>query len=393
MIDFSVPPDLAELRDRVRQFVKTDIIPYEYDPRITEHGPNEELRKELVAKARDAGLLSIQAPKEFGGMGLTHIEQAVVFEASGWSILGPVAMNCAAPDEANIAMLVKIASDEHKKSWLEPLISGEFRSCLAMTEPFGAGSDPSQLQTSARRDGGNYVINGRKWLISGAKKAGFIIIMANAENDGPTLFVADMSTPGVIIEKVMNTIDRNFVEGHSIVRFEDLTLPASSVIGDVGKALRYAQIRLVPARLTHAMRWLGAAERAQAIATEYANKRQSFGKAIGEHQGVGFLLADNAADLYHSRLAIWHMAWLLDQGDQVRLEASIVKFSVAEALHRVSDRCVQVLGGHGISDETVVQWIYRDMRGFRLYDGPSEVHRYAVARQLMRAERERVANR
>jgi acyl-CoA dehydrogenase len=393
MIDFKLPPALIELRDRVRRFVETEIIPYERDPRITAHGPNEELRSELVDKAKRAGLLTIQAPKSFGGMELSHIEQAVVYEASGWSILGPVAMNCAAPDEANMAMLAKIASREHQEQWLRPLIEGRFRSCLAMTEPFGAGSDPSQLATTARRDGDRFSIDGHKWLISGAHNSGVIIIMAKVPDDGsgspsgPTMFITPTQTAGIIVERVMNTIDRNFVEGHSVVRFENLTLPASCVVGEVGKALRYAQIRLVPARLTHAMRWLGAAERAQSIATEYAKKRTSFGKPVGEHQGVGFLLADNAIELYQTRLTILHNAWLLDQGDQARVESSIAKVSTAEALFRVADRCVQILGGQGISDETVVQWIYRDMRPFRLYDGPSEVHRFAIARQLLREPR------
>jgi acyl-CoA dehydrogenase len=391
MIDFQLPPALIELRDRVRRFVEAEIIPYERDPRVTQHGPNEDLRRELIGKAQHAGLLTIQAPKSFGGMELSHLEQAVVYEASGWSILGPVAMNCAAPDEANMAMLAKVASCEHQQEWLRPLIEGRHRSCLAMTEPFGAGSDPSQLATSARRDGDRFVINGRKWLISGANGAGTMIVMAKVEEDGsspsgPTLFIAKMPAPGIVIERVMNTIDRNFVEGHSIVRFDNLTLAASGVLGDIGKALRYAQIRLVPARLTHAMRWLGAAERAHSIATDYARKRVAFGKPIGEHEGVGFMLADNAIDLYQTRLAIWHNAWLLDQGDRARVPSSILKVSAAEALFRVADRCVQVLGGQGISDETVVQWIYRDMRPFRLYDGPSEVHRFAIARELLRAD-------
>jgi acyl-CoA dehydrogenase len=391
MIDFQLPPALIELRDRVRSFVETVIIPYERDPRITQHGPNEDLRRELIGKAKHAGLLTIQAPKSFGGMGLSHLEQAVVYEAAGWSILGPIALNCAAPDEANMAMLAKVASSQHQQEWLRPLIEGRHRSCLAMTEPFGAGSDPSQLATSARREGDRFVINGRKWLISGANESGTMIVMAKVEENGsspsgPTLFITKMPTPGIVIERVMNTIDRNFVEGHSIVRFENLTLAASAVLGDVGKALRYAQIRLVPARLTHAMRWLGAAERAQSIATDYARKRVAFGKPIGEHEGVGFMLADNAIDLYQTRLAIWHNAWLLDQGDRARVPSSILKVSAAEALFRVADRCVQVLGGQGISDETVVQWIYRDMRPFRLYDGPSEVHRFAIAREVLRTD-------
>ncbi|MCW2620544.1 MAG: bbsG 8 [Frankiales bacterium] len=388
MIDFDIPAPIAELRDRVHAFVAEQIVPYEKDPRFTAHGPNDELRQELVELARKEGLLTIQAPQRFGGMGLTHLEQAVVYEAAGWSTLGPVAMNCAAPDEANMGVLAKIASEEQIAQFLVPVINGHQRSVFAMTEPDGAGSDPSQLTTTAEYDGSNYVLNGLKWLITGANGAKTWIIMArllpNAHGpDGPTLFMCEGDSPGITIERVMNTMDRNYVEGHGVVRFTDLTLPASALVGEVGQAFRYAQLRLAPARLTHCMRWLGAAVRAQTIAINHARTRTAFGKPIGEHQGVGFQLADNEIALQNCRLAIWHACWQLDSGVKGRHESSMVKSFVSEELFRVADRCVQVLGGIGISDETVVEMIFRDMRAFRLYDGPTEVHKFAIARQLM----------
>lgn len=392
MIDFEVPSDLRALGEEVREFVTSTIVPFERDPRLTQHGPNEDLRTELVSLARKAGLLTIQAPAQYGGRELTHLEQAVVYEAAGWSTLGPVAMNCAAPDEGNMLVLNKVATAEQAARYLKPVIDGDTRSVFAMTEPDGAGSDPSQLLTEATFDGSQYTINGLKWLITGANGAGTWIIMARVlpnefGPDGPTLFLADGSAEGIVLERVMNSMDRNYVEGHGVVRFDDLVVPASDVLGEVGDAFRYAQLRLAPARLTHCMRWLGAAERAQSIAIEHANKRTAFGTTIGQHQGVGFMIADNEIALHQCRLAIWHTAWVLDSGVKGRHESSMTKAFVSEELFKVVDRCVQVLGGIGVTDETVVEMIFRDMRPFRLYDGPTEVHKYAIARQVLRSPR------
>ncbi|MFC3964195.1 acyl-CoA dehydrogenase family protein [Nocardia jiangsuensis] len=389
MIDFEIPAELAAERDRVRQFVIDRIVPFERDPRLTQHGPTDELRQELVELARAENLLTVQAPVELGGRGLTHAEQAVLYEAAGWSTLGPVAMNCAAPDEGNMYLLSKIANPRQVDQFLAPVIAGHQRSVFAMTEPDGAGSDPAQLCTEATFDGENFVLNGRKWLITGANGAKTWIIMARlAPNphlpEGPTLFLTEGGTPGIVIERTMNTMDRNYVAGHGVVRFENLTLPREALLGAAGQALRYAQLRLAPARLTHCMRWLGAAERAQSIAVAHAKTRTAFGKPIGEHQGVSFLLADNEIALHQCRLTIWHACWLMDRGEKARHESSIAKAFVSEELFKVADRCVQVLGGIGISDETVVEMIFRDMRAFRLYDGPTEVHKYAIGRKILR---------
>lgn len=389
MIDFTIPVETAKLRDEIREFVIDDIVPFETDPRLTQHGPTDELRAELVELSRKRGLLTFQAPHRYGGREPSHVEQAVLYEAAGWSTLGPVALNCAAPDEGNMFLLNKIASPQQAATYLEPVIYGQQRSVFAMTEPGGAGSDPSQLSTTAVFDGSHYVINGLKWLITGAAGAKTWIIMADLQDDGqspsgPTLFVCDGETPGIVIERVMSTMDRNYVEGHGVVRLHDVKLPQSSVLGEVGQAFRYAQMRLAPARLTHCMRWLGAAERAQAIAIEHARTRTAFGKTIGEHQGVSFMLADNVIALQQCRLAIWWACWAMDNGAKGRHESSIVKAMVAEQLFQVADRCVQILGGMGISDETPVAMIFRDIRAFRLYDGPTEVHKHAIARQVLR---------
>jgi acyl-CoA dehydrogenase len=389
MIDFEIPAELAARRDEIRAFVTERIVPFERDPRLTRHGPNEEMRDEMVELARKAGLLTVQAPRRFGGWEPSHREQAVLFEAAGWSTLGPVAMNCAAPDEGNMFILSKIANEAQAEEFLVPVIDGRQRSVFAMTEPGGAGSDPGQLKTEAVFDGSEYVINGLKWLITGADGAKTWIIMArvapNAHGaDGPTLFLCHGDTPGIELERVMNTMDRNYVQGHGVVRFNDLRLPASAVLGEVGQALRYAQMRLAPARLTHCMRWLGAAERAQSIALEHARTRTAFGKPLAEHQGVSFMLADNEIAIQQCRLGIWWACWTLDSGAKGRHESSMVKAYVSEELFKVADRCVQVLGGMGISDETPVGMIFSDIRAFRLYDGPTEVHKYAIARQVLR---------
>lgn len=389
MIDFTIPDELTEQAARVRQFVTDTVIPFERDPRLTQHGPTDELRRELIELARAAGLLTVQAPQSLGGWGLTHVEQAVIYEAAGWSTLGPIAMNCAAPDEGNMFLLNKITTPEQARHYLHPVLEGRQRSVFAMTEPDGAGSDPAQLQTTATFDGTMFTIRGRKWLITGANGAKTWIIMANLEAGhhlpgGPTLFLTDGGQPGIVIERIMNTMDRNYVEGHGVVRFDNLTLPADALLGEAGQALRYAQLRLAPARLTHCMRWLGATARAQQIAIDHARTRTAFGKPIGEHEGVSFMLADNEIALQQCRLAIWHACWLMDRGEKARHESSMVKAFVSEELFKVADRCVQVLGGIGISDETVVEMIFRDMRAFRLYDGPTEVHKYAIGRTLLR---------
>jgi len=233
VIDFEIPQELAQLRDEIRTFVEEQVIPFETDPRLTRHGPNEDLRTELVELARKHGLLTFQASKELGGRGPTHVEQAVLYEAAGWSTLGPVALNCAAPDEGNMYLLSRIANEQQIEEYLKPVVDGHQRSVFAMTEPDGAGSDPGQLATTAEFDGTDYVINGHKWLITGAAGAKTWIIMARVlpnphGPDGPTLFLCDGQGDGVEVERIMSTMDRNYVEGHGVVRFTNLRLRADA---------------------------------------------------------------------------------------------------------------------------------------------------------------------
>ncbi|MDC4631024.1 acyl-CoA dehydrogenase [Acinetobacter baumannii] len=376
--------ELLELQQKVREFIQQEVIPLESDPRQDSHGPSEALRQELVSRARSWGLLTPHASREMGGLGWSHLQKAVAFEEAGYSALGPIALNIHAPDEGNIHLLDVVANDAQKQKWLKKLVAGEIRSCFAMTEPApGAGSDPSMLQTTAIADGDDYIINGRKWLITGADGASVAIIMAKMEDGSASMFLTDTNVEGFILEKNMNAMDSCFSGGHGILRFENLRIPKENVLGEIGKGFKYAQVRLAPARLTHCMRWLGQARRAHDIATQYARERQSFGKRLGDHQGVGFMLADNEMDILTTRLAVHYCAQALDLGEKGNYESSLVKVISSEGIWRVVDRSVQILGGQAMTDESVVCKIFKDARGFRIYDGANEVHRMSIAKKLL----------
>lgn len=390
MIDFELAPELAELRGRVRRFVREQIVPLENDPRQGPHGPEESLRRDLVALGREAGLLSPHAPREYGGMGLDHRGIAVVFEAAGWSTLGALALNIQAPDEGNVSLLEQCATPAQKARYLLPLVNGEGRSVFSMTETTedGAGADPSLLRATAQETEDGYVINGRKYMISGVPGASYNIVMARTldragKDQGASMFFVAMDAPGFELTRMLDTIDTNSLGGHAEVNYNNVRVGHDAVLGQIGAGFRQAQIRLGPARLTHCSRWLGHAARCHAIAVAHASKRHSFGKTLGEHQGVGFMLADNEIDLHLSRLTTWQAAWKLDQGDQARDETSMSKVFCSEALGRVVDRSLQILGSIGITRDTVIERIYRDIRPFRIYDGPSEIHRHVLARRLM----------
>jgi acyl-CoA dehydrogenase len=278
-----------------------------------------------------------------------------------------------------------VANAEQRERWLRRQVQGEIRSCFAMTEPDpGAGSDPNMLATTAVRDGDEYVINGSKWFITGANGAAYAIIMARMEDGSATMFLSEMSREGIVLERDMEAMDRCFTGGHSVLRFNNLRVSAKDVLGEIGKGFRYAQIRLAPARLTHCMRWLGQARRAHDIAVDYSSRRRAFGKTLAEHEGVGFMLADNDMDLQTARLHILHTAWMLDQGHQCNFESSRAKVVCSEAEWRVVDRSVQILGGQGVTGEQPVMRIFTDMRAFKIYDGPNEVHRWSLAQKIVR---------
>ena len=393
MIDFELTSEMEDLKARTEAFVRDVVMPYEGDARETAHGLDDTLKRELMEHARPAGLLSPGVGVEHGGLGLDMRSMAVVLEAAGYSLLGPQALNCAAPDEGNMHLLEVVGSETQKTQWLGPLAAGQMRSCFSMTEPDGAGSDPTMLATTARQDGNHWVINGRKWFITGYDGAALNIVMARTaerieRGQGATMFLVDNTDPAIERVRLQNTMETSFAGGHCELAFNDLRVSADQVLGEIGEGYKYAQVRLAPARLTHAMRWLGAARRAHDIACEYAVRREGFGRPLAEHEGVGFMLADNEMDIHLCRLMIWHTAWRLDRGDQARQESSMAKVFCSEAEHRIADRSMQILGGIGITSDTLVERIWREIRPFRIYDGPNEVHRFAIARRIAKAIRE-----
>ncbi len=381
-----MPTDRAiDMGRRVEAFVREVVIPYERDPRRDHHGaPLDELVYEMRDKARTAGVLTPHILPD--GSHFTQLETAHVLRKSGLSPLGPLACNTMAPDEGNMYLLAKVGSPDIQKRFLAPLVEGTARSAFFMTEPAlegGAGSDPSMLQTVCRKDGDDWVVTGRKAFITGALGATVGIVMARAE-EGASLFVVDLPDPAITIEAVPNTIDSSMPGGHATVVIDGLRVPAAQMLGEPGEGFKYAQVRLSPARLSHCMRWLGCCERAHEIAVDFANRREAFGKVLIDHEGVGFMLAENVIDLRQAQLMIEWCAGVLDQGSLGTVESSIAKVAVSEALMRIADRCVQVLGGLGVSDATIVEQVFREVRAFRIYDGPTEVHKWSLAKKIRR---------
>ena len=385
-MNHEISAEARNLAEKVESFVRNKIFAYEKDVRCEDHGPTDELVQEMRALAREAGVLTPHIRDD--GSHLTHLETALVLRKSGLSPLGPLAVNTFAPDEGNMYLLGKCASPEQKAHFLQPLIDGKTRSAFFMTEPAsenGAGSDPMMMQTTAKLDGNHWVINGRKTFITGAKGATVGIVMAKSD-DGACMFLADLPDPAITIERVLDTIDSSMPGSHSVVNIENLRVPADQMLGESGEGFKYAQVRLAPARLTHCMRWLGSCDRAQEIASDYARKRMAFGKPLIDHEGVGFMLAENMIDLKQAELMIDWCARVLDTGALGTTESSMAKVAVSEALFRIADKCVQVMGGTGLSRDTVVEQVFREVRAFRVYDGPTEVHKWSLAKKIKKQQ-------
>jgi acyl-CoA dehydrogenase len=378
----------ASVADRVEKFVLSMIIPYERDERCGAHGPSDELVQEMRAKAREADVLAPHIRKD--GSHFSHRDTATILKKCGLSPLGATACNAMAPDEGNMYLLSKIATNAQRKQFLEAIVSGHMRSAFLMTEPAeddGAGSDPSMLKTTAVRDGNHWIINGRKTFATGFVGAGCCIILAKSGIGNPTvatMFLVPLPNPAIKIERVLDTLDNSMPGGHATVLIDNLRVPPEAILGEPDKGFHHAQIRLSPARLTHCMRWHGAATRAQDIATRYACTRKAFGSLLIDHEGVGFMLADNLIELKQTELMIDWCADILDQGSLGLTESSMAKVTVAETLYRVLDRCMQVMGGTGVTQDTVVEKIFRDIRAFRIYDGPTEVHKWSLAKKIKR---------
>ncbi len=393
-IELSYPPEVRDLAERTREFVRATVLPVE-----DAHGGDiavaggDKIRVELQQAARDAGVFAPHAPVEFGGHGLNMSDRAPVFEEAGYSLFGPTALNIAAPDEGNVHMLAHIANPEQKQQFLEPLARGDLRSAFAMTEPApGAGSDPSALATRAERAEGGWRINGHKWFITGADGAGFFIIMARTSGEpvqrgGATMFLAPADTPGIRVERHIDTLDKSMIGGHCEVFFDDVLVPDSAVLGAVDRGFEYAQVRLGPARMTHVMRWLGAARRGHDVAVAYVAEREGFGSRLGDLGMIQKMIADNEIDIAATRALLTRACWELDLGEPAANATSIAKTFAAEAIFQIVDRSVQMCGGLGVSGDLPLARLSREVRPFRIYDGPSEVHRWAIAKRAVGAAR------
>ncbi len=386
-MDFELPPDLIQLRARVAAFVRDEVIPLEN--KFTPDDLNA-----LRHKARKAGVYGPQLPKEWGGLGLGTFGMCIVFEQAGRSLLGPLALHCSAPDEGNMHLLSLYAPPEQREQYLRPLVEGKIRSCFAMSEPApGAGADPTMLKTQAVKVDGGWEITGRKWFATGAEGSTFAITMAITDpsvpaHRGVTMFLVPTDAKGFhIVRSVPIMGAHGTFGGHGEIDFDHVRVPDSAVFGKIGDGFRIAQVRLTPARLTHCMRWLGVAQRSLEIAIDRAREREAFGKKLAEHQAVQWMIADSEIEIHASRMMVMHAAWKHERGEDIRHESSICKVFVAEAVNRVIDRAIQVCGALGVSTDTPLEHFYREARAFRIYDGPSEVHRMVIARNLLRPKR------
>ncbi|MBZ2188681.1 acyl-CoA dehydrogenase family protein [Alcanivorax sp. JB21] len=389
-MDFSLPESIEALRLQVRDFVDQEVLPLELDS--NNFDAHENLREDVVAamreKARSAGLWAFQMPKQLGGLDVGVVGMAALYEEAARSPFGPLAFNCAPPDDGNMIVLNKILSAEQKTRWLQPIIDGKVRSAFAMTEPDGGcGSDPSLTYTRAEKQGDNWVINGRKWFITGAEGAQHFVLIAKTSDDprkGLTAFLFDADQPGWEVVRRIGIMGPEEHGGHCELRFDGLVIPDENRLLEVGDGLKVTQIRLGTARLTHCMRWLGLAKRCMEIAGGYVENRMSFGTTLAQHEGVQWMLGDVAKDIHIGRLLTMQAAWKLDQGDFARSEISMAKIHVADTLHKAADTAIQLCGARGYSKDTLLEWIYRYARQARLVDGASEIHKMVLSRAYLK---------
>jgi acyl-CoA dehydrogenase len=399
-IDFTLSPELEALRVRVRDFIDTVVKPGE--KKIGNRG--EIARGEYVRtllgmrhEARAAGLWLPQMPKEWGGMGLGHVELAMVQAEAAKSYYGPWVLNCQAPDEGNMHTLLHWANDEQKEKYLRPLCEGSVMSCFAMTEPEVAGSDPTLIQTRAVRSGDEWIVNGHKWFISNARRARFAILIARTE-DSPerpqaanTGFIVDIPSDGWIRVREIETMHGG--SGHSEIRIENLRVPAANMLGKRGEGHRLGQYRLGPARLAHCMRWIAQAETALDMMVDRSLKRFAHGSLLADKQGIQWMIADSTMELYQAKLMVLHAAYRIDRGLDFTSEVSMAKHFVANTLGRIIDRSIQVHGALGYSTDTPLASMFQHARWARFADGPDEVHQMRIAQRAIAAYKQEGSTR
>ncbi|MEO5692793.1 MAG: acyl-CoA dehydrogenase family protein [Usitatibacter sp.] len=388
-MDFSLSPDALKLRDRFRAFVRNEVLPYDTTPESFDEHDNirEELLQDLRNRAKEHLVWAPQMAKSRGGQGLDVATMAVCYEELNYSLFGPVVCNCAAPDDGNMMVLEKVATDAQKERWLQPIVDGRVRSAFAMTEPHpGGGSDPSMIQTTATLRGDTWRIEGRKWFITGAGVAQHFILVAKTSEDprkGLTAFLFDANQPGWRIVRRIPIMGPEEHGGHCELEFEGLEIPQENRLMNVGDGLKVTQIRLGVARLTHCMRWLGLSRRCLDIAADYVGERESQGQLLASRESVQMKLGACAMQVEIGRLLTMKAATLLDKGDFARKEVSMAKVHVADTLHLCADTAIQLCGARGYSKDTPLEWIYRYARQARLVDGATEVHQQVLARHFM----------
>ncbi len=388
IMDFTISPEVADLKKRIEAFVEEYLLPAESDPGAYDDHENISLERleALRAKAHEDGLWCLQLSPEFGGQGLGKVGMSVCYEAMNRSIFGPVVFNSAAPDDGNMMVLEELGTVAQKERWLRPIAEGKVRSAFAMTEPDpGSGSDPGMMQTTARPDGNDYIIEGHKWFITGAAEAGHLILIARTSDDlkrGHTAFLFHKDDPGWEITRRIGIMGPEEHGGHCELVFNGLRIPKENVLLAEGRGLKVAQTRLGPARLTHCMRWLGLSKRCVEIAKEYADRRMGFGVRLADRESIQIMLGDLAMQIEIGRLLVMKAAWEIDQGRYGQKEVSMAKIHVANLLHKAADTAIQINGARGYSKDTILEWIYRYARQARLVDGADEVHKMLLNRHL-----------
>ncbi len=391
MPDFTMTPEIREMRQKVTAFMDEHIYPNEG---FLMEGGDEAvaLMQELRGKVKKMGMWAPHLPAEAGGMGIGFMTYVYMNEILGRSPFAPFAFGSQAPDSGNAEILWQFGTEEQKERWLKPLVNGDIRSCFSMTEPEVAGSDPTLLRTKAVRDGDDWVINGHKWFISGAIGSSFTIAMCVTDPEGHVYrrmsqIIVPTDTPGFEIVRNVPVMGET-LGNHCEIRYTDCRVPVTNTLGNPGDGFMIAQKRLGPGRIHHCMRWLGQSQRALDLMCRRALEREAFGGTLAQKQTVQNWIADSVAEIQAARLLTLHAANKIDQGDEARVEVSLIKFWGAKVLHDVIDRAIQVHGALGVSDDTPLESMYRQARSARIYDGPDEVHRMVVARRVLRTYRD-----
>ncbi len=391
-IDFEIPQEAKEIRERVRQWVHDECMPAEKE---LEHRPYKEVLSELRTKARAQGLWLPFIPKEYGGMGLGPLANALVQMELGESYLGALSMNSQGPDDATMLTLLAHGTDYQKEKFLKPLLNGDTRVCYSLTEK-AAGADATGMRTKAERDGDNWVLNGEKWFSSAASAADIAVVMARTDPDAPrhqqfSTFIVELPNPGYQIIRDIKTmaiegpLSHVMGGGHAEIKIDNLVVPHENLLGGVGNGFNMGQHRLAYGRLRHGMDNVAMAQRALDMAVAHVTERETFGRLLSERQGVQWMLADCASELYIARLMLMHIAYKAEKGLDLRQENGIAKVYLANMVHKVVDTAIQLHGALGYSQDTPLARWYTSIRSQRLVDGPDEVHRWTTGRNVIKA--------